>query len=247
MAVHTADHPVDNRMRTTRLGDNGGINAQSSTPRTSRRLSDALIRLQIRFQNDPRHASRVAGAAFGLLLFLALVLGFVLAFDDRPLYLLVTLAFLGAALAAPLFVVTLLAFLNRSVGGRVIPADTDPADVRAARRALRAGELSGRPEVDRIARTLAAQARGQQIPPWLFAALFTLVGLLNLSSASTQYGLHGGWHGMAVFGLVAGVLVLVATPVIVLREVRQRRRTRAFVAAYTAKGEEGRPAGPERP
>ncbi|GAA1112075.1 hypothetical protein NE857_32405 [Nocardiopsis exhalans] len=225
----------------------GGINTQSSTPGPSHRLADALIRIQIRFQNDPRHAARVAGAAFGLLFLLALVLGFFFSFDDQPPYLLVALAFLGAALGAPLFAVTLLAFLNRSVGGRVIPAETDPADVRAARRALRAGEPSGRPEVDRIARVLASQARRHEMPLWMFGALFTLVALSNLVNAGAQYGVHGGWHWTAVFGLVAGVLMLVGVAVGLPLEARRRRRTRAFAAAFTARGEEGRAKGPERP
>ncbi|WP_017581427.1 hypothetical protein [Nocardiopsis valliformis] len=188
----------------------------------------------------------MAGAAFGLLLFLAMALGLFLAFDDQPLYLLLVLAFLGAALGAPLFVVTLLALLNNSVGGRVIPAETDPADVRAARRALRSGELSGRPEVDRIARALASQARGQEMPLWMYAVLFTLVGVMNLVYAWSRYGDHGGWHWMAVLGLAAGVLMLVGTAVGLPIEARQRRRTRAFAAAYTARGEEDRPKGPER-
>lgn len=187
----------------------------------------------------------MAGAAFGLLLFLAMALGLFLAFDDQPPYLLIVLAFLGAALGAPLFAVTLLAFLNRSVGGRVIPAETDPADVRAARRALRSGELSGRAEVDRIARALASQARRQEMPLWMYAVLFTLVGALNLVNAWSRYGDHGGWHWMAVFGLAAGVLMLVFTAVGLPLEARRRHRTRAFVAAYTARGEAGRAKGPE--
>lgn len=176
----------------------------------------------------------MAGAAFGLLLFLVLALGFVFSFDDQPLYLLIALAFLGAALGMPLFAVTLLAFLNRSVGGRVIPAETDPADVRAARRALRSGELSGRPEVDRIARTLASQARRHEMPLWMFAVLFTFIGVMNLFSASIRYGVHGGWHWTAVFGLAAGVLMLAGAAVGLPLEARRRRRTRAFVAACDA-------------
>jgi hypothetical protein len=165
---------------------------------------------------------------------LGLVLGYLFSFDDQPLYPLIALAVLGAALGAPLFAVALLALLNSSVGGRVIPAGTDPADVRAARRALRAGELSGRPEVDRIARTLASQARSQQVPPWLFAVLFTLIGVMNLSSAWSRYGEHGGWHWTAVLSLVLGSLILVGAAVVAPLDARYRRRTRAFAAACDA-------------
>lgn len=83
-----------------RPGNNGGIDAHTPTPRASRRLSDALIRFQTRAQNNPRRTGRVAGVAFTLLLFLAMGLGFLLAFDDQPLYLRLTLALLGAVLGA---------------------------------------------------------------------------------------------------------------------------------------------------
>jgi hypothetical protein len=230
-----------------RCGNNGFIDAPPPTPGTSRRLSDALIRLQIRAQNNPRRAGRVAGVAFALLLFLAMALGSLFAFDDHPLYLVITLALLGAVLGGALLTVMVSALAHRSLGGRLIPAETDPADVRAARRALGSGRLSGTPRVDLIARALAAQALRHRMRPWVAVLLGALPGGSSLLNAWSLYHSHGGWSGMSVTALVLGMVMLVGTAVDVPVARRSTRRTRAFVEAYDARGEDGRPRSPGPP
>lgn len=185
--------------------------------------------------------------AFGLLLLLAMGLGFLLALEDHPLYLRLTLALLGAILGTALLTVTVSALAHRSVGGRLIPAETDPADVRAARRALGSGRLSGRPQVDRIARVLASQALRHQVKPGVVVLFGAFIGGINLLNAWAQYQSHDGWQWMAVTGLVLGVLMLVVTAVVVPLTSRTMRRTRAFAEAYDARGRERTPEDPERP
>ncbi|WP_017585853.1 hypothetical protein [Nocardiopsis ganjiahuensis] len=229
---------MDNRFRCAEPGDNGRIDAQSPTPRTSRRLSDRLIRSQIRAQNDPRRTGRVAGAGFGLLLFLAMGLGFLLAAGDRPSYLLLVLAVVGAVLGAAVFAVAVSALAHRSVSGNPLPAHADPSEVRAARRVLRTGELSGRPAVDRIARILAAQALRHAPHPALFGVLGGLWGLYFCAHGLP--GLVYGGGGL-VNGLqsVLGVLLLVGAVAVPLTVAAQNRRARAFAGAYDARSRAG--------
>lgn len=185
--------------------------------------------------------------AFALLLFLAMGFGFLFSFDDHPLYLVITLVFLGAVLGGALFTVAIIALAHRSVGGRLIPAETDPADVRAARRALRTGQLSDRFQVDRITRVLASHALRHEVRPWMSALMGTFFGGFNLFNAWAQYVSHDGWHWIAVLCLALGVFMLVVMAVLVPWEARSMRRTRAFAEAYDARRRKRPPEWSERP
>ncbi|GAB3732100.1 hypothetical protein [Nocardiopsis nanhaiensis] len=230
------------------------MSEQASTPRTGRRFSDALIRLQIRNQNEPRRAGPWLGLFFGLLLFLGMALGLFVGVgagaDDRPFPfpVLLFVALPGAALGGALFAVLMVVMVKRTVRSNPLPAEADPADVRAARKVFRSGEASGDPEVDRIARILAAQAlRGRLQSPKAILYLFGALGGLSVLQVVAQYTANDGWTWLAVMYAGLAVLFCVYTAVFYPLAVRQRRRIRAFAAAYDEgaghpDGEAGSPA-----
>lgn len=188
--------------------------------------------------------------AFALLLFLAVALGFLFAsaapFSPPLSPSLFTLALIGLITGLVLFLVAFGAAVQ-PLTGRPLPADADPDDVRVARRVLRTGQLSGRFQVDRIARVIAAQALRREVRPWMAALFGTLIGGNSLLNAFTQYQSHDGWHWKVVFLLVAGACCLVGTAVLIPWEGRVIRRIRAFAEAYDARRRKRPPEEPARP
>jgi hypothetical protein len=228
------DHPFSGAAP----GNNGAIDTKNPTPRSSRRFSDTLVRATIRAQRDPRRTGRVAGVCFGVLLFLATGFGYLFADVDRPSYLLLFLALVGAVLGAAVFAVAVGAVLSRAVSANPLPADADPAHVRAARRVLRTGEPSGRPEVDRIARVLAAQAESQTPRPVFFWGLGGIAGLWGLyfCAQGLRGFASGEWGAMDALHSVLGVLFLCGAVLAPIGVARQNRRTRALLAACPGNG-----------
>lgn len=222
--------PVDNSVRPRSLGDNGAINDAHPSPRSPRRLLDPL-RFQVRALNDPRHALRVAGISFALLFLLTALLGFVFTLD-LPAAARITLALFGGVVVLPLFVVGLTALLNLAPSRVELPADTRPADLRAARRVLRSGTLTGVPAVDRIAAALAAQVRGQRMWP-MTLGLCVLAGF-NLFLALDRYASLGFWGAASTFFLAVGVFAVVLVTLAVPEEIKSKRRARAVVEAFAA-------------
>lgn len=198
---------------------------------TSRPLSDALIRFQIRAQNDPRRYGRRAGLWGGLTFLLAMGAGFLVGVGDPDRLPLILVVALFAALAVGL-VVTIAVTAAASVRhGRVLPPDTDPADVRAARSVRRSGELSGRPTVDRIARIQADRTLENAVSSGLLAGLFLFAGGINVANAILQ-SLSGGLWWAPVVMLVGGLFMMVGATFVGPVHKRGLRRARAFVDAY---------------
>ncbi len=115
---------------------------------------------------------------------LTMVFGFVLGASDFSVRLLIGLAAVGAVLGLPLFAVLVAALVHLSLGRRLVRSS--PADGRAARRVLRSGELTGVPEVDRVARDLAALVLRQRL--WPSVLLLCGLGALNLFSHVANLG-----------------------------------------------------------
>lgn len=198
---------------------------------TSRPLSDALIRFQIRAQNDPRRYGRRAGLWGGLTFLLAMGAGFLVGVGDLDRLPLILLLTLFAALAVA-FAVTITFTAVASVRrGHVLPPDTDPADVRAARSVRRSGELSGRPTVDRIARTEAERILENRVSPGLLVGLFLFVGGINVANAILQ-SLSGGLWWAPVVMLVGGLFMMVGATFMGPAHKRDLRRAQAFADAY---------------
>lgn len=222
------------------------MSEQAPAPRTGSRFSDALIRLQIRNQNEPRRAGPWLGMLFGLLLFLGMALGLFFGVGagahDRPFPLrsLFLVALPGAVLGGVIFAVLMVLLVRRTVRSNPLPVDADPADVRAARKVFRSGEVSGDPEVDRTARILAAQAlEGRFQSPKAILYLFGALGGLSVLQVVAQYTANDGWTWLAAMHAGLAVLFCVYIAVFYPLAVRQRRRIRAFAAAYDA----GPPSG----
>ncbi|WP_049574059.1 hypothetical protein [Nocardiopsis sp. SBT366] len=227
---------MDNSVRPRSLGDNGAINDAHPSPRSPSRLLDPLIRFQVRALNDPRHAVRVAGISIALLFLLTVLLGFVFALDLSAAAR-ITLVLFGGVVGLPLFVVGLTALLSLAPSRVELPAGTRPADLRAARRVLRAGTLTGVPAVDRIAAALAAQVRGQRMWPTTLG-LCVLAGF-NLFLALDRYASLGFWGAASTFFLAVGFFVVVLVTLAVPQDLRSKRRARAVVEAFAATGARG--------
>ena len=222
------------------------MSEQTPTPRTGRRSSDALIRFQLRNQNDPRRAGRRFGLLFGLILFGGMTLGLFFGgsagADNRsvPLLLVLLVALPGAVLGGVVLAVLMVALGKWTVRSNPLPADADPADVRAARKVVRSGEVSGDPEADRIARILAAQALvGRFQSPTAILLLFGALGGLSVLQVLVQYTANDGWTWPSVMHAGLAVLACVYIAVFYPLAVRQRGRIRAFAEAYDA----GPPSG----
>lgn len=160
-----------------------------------------------------------------------MVFGFVLGVSDFSVRLLIGLAAVGAVLGLPLFTVLVAALVHLSLGRRLVRSS--PADGRAARRVLRSGELTGVPEVDRVARDLAALVLRQRL--WPSVLLLCGLGALNLFNALNLYTSDSAWSGMSVFFLATGLLFVVMVAVSVPVDTRGRRRARAVADAYDAR------------
>ncbi|MGW8439407.1 hypothetical protein ACWGSK_07030 [Nocardiopsis sp. NPDC055551] len=198
---------------------------------TSRALSDALIRFQIRAQNDPRRYGRRAGLWGGVTFLLAMVAGFVVGGGGFGLVPLILVVALFTALAVGL-VVTIAATAAASVRrGRVLPPDTEPADVREARSLQRSGELSGHPDVDRIARIQADRILENRVSPGLLVGLFLLVGGINVANGILRF-LSGGPSWVPVVMLAGGLFVMVIAVFMGPAHKRGLRRARAFAKVY---------------
>lgn len=199
-----------------------------------RPVSDALIRFQIRAQNDPRRYGRRAGFWCALVFFLAVVMGFLLGsggggVDRLPLLVLLAL---GVTLLVGLFLAITFTSVAARRRGRTLPPETEPADVRAARSVRRSGELSGRPEVDLIARTEAGQILENSMPPATMVLLASLLAGINLFNAVTQYQAQGGWTPLPLFLLSVGSVMLVAAALVGPFTARTLRRMKALISAY---------------
>ena len=194
----------------------------------SRPVSDALIRFQIRAQNDPRRYGRRAGLWVGLTFLLAMAAGLLIGAGDLE-RLPLTLVF--AALAV-VFVITITFTAVASVRrDRVLPLDTEPADVRAARSVRRSGELAGRWEVDRIARIEAERILENGGSPGLLVGLFLFVGGINVANAILQF-LSGGLWWVPVVMLTGGLFMMVGATFMGPVHKRDLRRARSFADAY---------------
>lgn len=197
-----------------------------------RPVSDALLRFQVRAQNDPRRYGRLAGLWCAVLFFLAMIAGFLFGaggIERLPLF--VVLGLVVALLVGLLLAVTFTAVAFRRPG-RTLPPDTEPADVRAARAVRRSGELSGRPEVDLIARIEAEQVLANSPRPGTQVMLFSLLAGVNLFNAVVQYQAQGGWTPLPLFILSVGVPMLVIALFIGPLTARTLRRAKALIGAY---------------
>lgn len=196
----------------------------------SRPVSDALIRFQIRAQNDPRRYGRRAGLWVGLTLLLAMAMGFVFGdggFGRLPLILVIAVF---AALAVALFIAIVVTSVASVRRGRVLPPDTEPADVREARSLQRSGEPSGRPDVDRIARIQADRILENAVSPGTLVALLLCVGGINVVNGIIQFPSDIWW---APFVMLAGGLFVMGIAVFAgPAHKRELRRARAFAKAY---------------
>ncbi|QVJ01779.1 hypothetical protein KGD82_01665 [Nocardiopsis eucommiae] len=134
--------------------------------------------------------------------------------------------------------------VNPAPPGVRLPAGTRPADLRAARRALRSGELTGLPEADRVARILAAQVLRQRL--WLSVLLLCGFGVLNLFNALNRYTSDGAWSGTSVFFLATGLVFVVIVVVAVPSDLRSRRGARAVAEAYDARARSRSSTSPPR-
>ncbi|MBQ1082163.1 hypothetical protein [Nocardiopsis sp. B62] len=175
----------------------------------------------------------MAGISIALLFLLTALLGFVFALDLSAAAR-ITLVLFGGVVGLPLFVVGLTALLNLAPSRVELPADTRPADLRAARRVLRAGTLTGVPAVDRIAAALAAQVRGQRMWPTTLG-LCVLAGF-NLFLALDRYASLGFWDAASTFFLAVGVFMVALVTLAVPQDLRSKRRARAVVEAFAATG-----------
>ncbi|MEU3015800.1 hypothetical protein ABZ635_00195 [Nocardiopsis sp. NPDC007018] len=221
---------MDNALPTPGGGDNGTIDTTPPAAR-SPRLLDPLLRFQVRAQNDPGHARRVAFTGVLSLTLLTVLLGLLFGVADHPAVWAV-LALVGVAAGLPLFLMVVTAFVHLMVFRVPLPADTRPADLRAARRVLRSRTLTGVPEVDRVARALAAQVLGQRL--WPSALMLAGFSVLNLFNALNRYASDGGWSGSAVF-LVVSVLMALMVAFAVAHDLLAKRRARDLAMAYDAR------------
>ena len=179
------------------------MSRSSPTPRGSRPFSDALLRNHIRNQNDPRRAALWAGLLSSVILFLAFTVGYlIVGGGGGPFYLVLVLALVGSVMLGALVGVTASALMHRTVGPYRLPADTDPVVLRAAVKAMRSGEVSGDPEVDRIARTMAAQELRNKVQSPVGATLFLgFFSALSLFQLVVQYQSNDGWGWLSLFHL----------------------------------------------
>ncbi|MBR8744556.1 hypothetical protein [Nocardiopsis sp. MG754419] len=202
---------------------------------SSRSLPDALIRLRIRAENDPRRYGRRVGVCFALVLFPAGAGAILVAAPGvarSPLSLSLSLLFL----LCTVFVLGALASITFTAlfsvrRGHVTPLGTPPADVRAAGTVVRSGALSDRPEVDRIARVQVDRVLESPAPPGRMRGLFLFAGTVNLLY-TVLWIVFDGWGWAPVVLLISAVLMVVSVMLIGPAHRRVLRRARAVADAY---------------
>ena len=210
------------------------MSRSSPPPRGSRPFSDALLRNHLRNQNNPRRAGIWAGLSSAVVLFLVFTAVYlIVGGGGGPVFLVLILALVGSVLLGAFVGVTASALMHRTVGMHRLPADTDPAVLRSAVKAMRSGELSGDPEVDRLARTMAAQELRNTLQSPVGVTLFVgFFSALSLFQLVLQYQSNDGWGWLALFHLGLILCFAVLWPLLI----RRRWRIRAFVEAYDARG-----------
>ncbi|QBI56690.1 hypothetical protein [Streptomonospora litoralis] len=183
-------------------------------------MSDHLLaeRLQVAAN---RHAGRF-GVAFGACVVLVLTSLAALVPSSVGLWPWVPLTVLIGLAGGAVFVMIV------RDGGLAVPPETDPARLRAARRALRRGEPGGDPEVNRLAVEKAQKVLQQRAPGRWFVAVNT-VGLVATTAAI-------GWSLLSsqtepLFGPAGAAFCCLLNLVQLPLTTRKRRRARWIVEA----------------
>ncbi|PDP87112.1 hypothetical protein CQJ94_13205 [Glycomyces fuscus] len=183
-----------------------------------------FVRIRNYAHRDPRGYAVRAGLVGGL--FLGAFTGLFWAFFLRVLGDSAVWALPFGAASGALFGIFMALVIVRSLPSTPLPAGTDRAGMREARRLVRGGVPGTDPLVNQIARHQAEAVLRQQYWPKTMATVFGLGLATNLwavTGSTTALGFWGNVVGLVVFPL----MLFVAMPL----TARSRRRARAFLTA----------------